>query len=980
MANSTTFGSWLKQRRRLLDLTQKELAEQIGCSLATIRKIEKDDRRPSKQLAELMAETLDVPTEHQQAFITFARTEPYTAENGLALVAISSAQSQALDIPTAVSPASVQKSQNDLQPEHLLHNLPSQTTPFIGREGEINQILAFLDDPGQRLITILGPGGMGKTRLALAVGEQLVSARDDAQIVPTDGVFFIPLASIEEPENMVQHIATALAIHLESGGDLKQQLIARVRRKNCMLLMDNCEHLLDGVDLFAEILQAAPQVQIVATSRERLMLQGEQLLTLGGLEVPFERLESGELNAEAYTAVQLFQQCAQRIQPTFSVTEDTLQSVSQICQLVAGMPLGIELAAGWLDIMPVGEIKAEIQKSVDFLESDLRNLPERQRSIRAVFEGSWHKLNQDEQSVFSSISVFRGGFTREAANQVANASIRHLSRLQAKSMLQFDQEKNRFQVHELLRQFGVEKLAEDNERETAVRTKHAQFYCHFLSEREFALKSEDVLTATYEIDHEIDNIRRAWSWASEHHLISNLWDALESLGWFYHWPARHKEGFESFHLASRHIENSIADPSSTTQTKILYAYLLSWQAFHYSRHSFSTNEVKSWCDMALSTLNALDEKNGDILRVKAHIYRVLSEISGVSITKEYTDYIEKSLDYYRELDDRWTMGEILTNYSGRFAYNDFQAAYEKIVLAEQLLKGFNHPFLNYWVANLKKRSYLHLGEIEEAQKLVKQDVSQALGDFSPSIKISNIFSKVTFHIWSGQFEQSLKFLGDLKQAANHFERLKSLGEIMSGNLCHVYIHLGETQKAIQEAQHCITLSEQEGNLGFLGWGQYLLGKIQMTSGNLVEAESLCLECSHSPDIDDQTRYFSKAALGYIWFRQNLIEKAYDQLSQTLDFGLRHHLFFNVLTGIPVLALIQAENGNVTRAITLYSLASNYDYVNNSSWFAHLYGTPIAKLAESLPAEEVDAAKENGRSLDFWETAEMLLAELEKGKV
>jgi predicted ATPase len=291
----------------------------------------------------------------------------------------------------------------------------------------------------------------------------------------------------------VPAVADALNFPLQGDGRSPQQrLLDYLRQKKILLLLDNFEHLLDGVNLVTNILQPAPDVQILVTSRERLHLRVEQVYPIEGLEFPDWATvsPSGENeDAQRYTAVQLFLQSARRNQPDFVLhAKDDLTYLAHICRIVAGMPLALELAASWVDMLPLSEIAAELQKGLDFLETDIRDMPERHRSIRTAIDYSWQKLDEKERAIFAKLSVFRGGFTREAAQAVAGANLRPLARLVSKSLVQAGREEGRYQIHELLRQYGAEKLEESGE-ETAVRQKHSHFYCAALHSWEAELKS-----------------------------------------------------------------------------------------------------------------------------------------------------------------------------------------------------------------------------------------------------------------------------------------------------------------------------------------------------------------------------------------------------------------------------------------------------------------------------------------------------------
>ncbi|MEM7119485.1 MAG: helix-turn-helix domain-containing protein, partial [Chloroflexota bacterium] len=514
MITETTFGTWLKKHRRQLDLTQNDLALQSGCSVGTVRKIEQDARRPSKQLAVLLAESLNIPPERQQHFVTFARTKPYTAENRAALIALEAQEPEVVLGETAVFPP----------PNQPKHNLRAQLIPFLGRQQEIGTLLTLLADPHKRLLTIVGPGGMGKTRLAIAVAEQLLSANQYA-----DGIFVIDLAPIREAGQILPTLAKALEYKLLHGDDttIQQRILDYLEHKQMLLIFDNFEHVLDGVDLLTEIAQTAPQLQILVTSRERLRVRYEQVYRLGGLAYP----EQGDVkNVAEFTAVQFFLQTAQRNQPDFTLlAQDEWKCLARICQLVEGMPLALELAAPWVDMLSLQEMTAELQQGLNFLETDMRDMPTRQRSIRATIDYSWQKLQASERAIFAKLSVFRGGFTREAAKAVVGANLRQLSRLVSKSFLQGSgKEGDRYHIHELLRQFGEEQLGRDDN----VARRHLHYFLQLGVEAGPELYGPRQVEKRTQLESELDNIAHALDWAQGADIEAGL-QLSSSLGGFW---------------------------------------------------------------------------------------------------------------------------------------------------------------------------------------------------------------------------------------------------------------------------------------------------------------------------------------------------------------------------------------------------------------------------------------------------------------
>jgi predicted ATPase/DNA-binding SARP family transcriptional activator len=363
------------------------------------------------------------------------------------------------------------------------HNLPPQPTPFIGRTEELAQITRRLEDPACRLLTLTGPGGIGKTRLALQAAINLIE-NPAGQTMFSTGVYFVNLASVGSPDSLVTTVAEAIKFSFYSDANLRQQLLEYFRENKMLLVLDNFEHLLVSseektIDLVIDILAVAPAVKIIITSREALHLQEEWLFAITGLRLP---IDDEAFSLEEYSAVQLFVQCAKRASPGFSFSTEQ-DCVLHICRMVEGMPLAIELAAAWLRMFPCKKIAREIEHGLDLLTTSLRNVPPRHRSMHAVFEHSWSLLSDVEKQVLRQSSVFQGGFRQEAAEQVASATFADLVALVEKSLLHRTPA-GRYQLHGLLRQFSAEKLQTDPGEQEAVRHRYSHYYLTFLQQRE----------------------------------------------------------------------------------------------------------------------------------------------------------------------------------------------------------------------------------------------------------------------------------------------------------------------------------------------------------------------------------------------------------------------------------------------------------------------------------------------------------------
>ena len=401
-------------------------------------------------------------------------------------------------------------------------NALAPLTAFVGRRGELAAILRQLHDPTARLLTLVGAGGMGKTRLALEIARQLSavhsttavgnpSAMHTMEDLPrfADGIIFVELAPLRTDSEIVTAIITALGVNTQ-GKDPRDYLLQFLRDKRLLLLLDNCEHLPDVADLIVDLLQGAPALRVLATSRARLKVQGEHLYPVQGMRYS---LDLTLATADEASAVRLLVQSVRRVQPTFTLTEANLPAALRICQLVDGMPLGLELAATWADLLPLTTIVQEIEQNLDFLAADWRNAPERQRSLRAVFNWSWQMLSADEQQVFGHLAIFRGGFTHAAAQAVTGASLRVLTNLWHKSLLVARPDEGRYELHELLRQFAAQQVTADPTELAALAQRHGHFYLAFVTDRQERLMGREPRSAVGELQADLDNIRQAWQWA-----------------------------------------------------------------------------------------------------------------------------------------------------------------------------------------------------------------------------------------------------------------------------------------------------------------------------------------------------------------------------------------------------------------------------------------------------------------------------------
>lgn len=437
-------------------------------------------------------------------------------------------------------------------------NLPAAVTGFVGRENELAQLRQMLASPEIRLVTILGPGGVGKTRLALETAAS-------CEALFLNGVWFAPLEN-EQPSGsnrLLLALASVLGCVLSSPHEPARELIHFLRSKELLLVVDELEDHLDGVGLLAELLVQAPDIKILATSRQRLGLQAEHVFRLDGLTVP----PGAQKTQEPSAARQLFIQRARRAQADFNPSHADVLAITKICRLVEGMPLGIELAAAWVNQFTCSEIAGQIESSIDFLQTRFRDSSPRRSNLRGVFEWSWNHLTPEERTVFQRLSVFSGPFSRDAAAQVARATPATLAALVEKSLAW--RSEGCYQLHQVARQFGAEKQKQNGD-EGQIRKRHAEYYARFLARQGDMSQRLLQQEALSEIEREFENIRIAWDWMATRRETGLLAASIDGLYHFTAIRSRFRQALELFGAARLSLQPCITDD---LQTRFTYCRL-----------------------------------------------------------------------------------------------------------------------------------------------------------------------------------------------------------------------------------------------------------------------------------------------------------------------------------------------------------------------------------------------------------------------
>ncbi len=429
--------------------------------------------------------------------------------------------------------------------EHLEALEAGSASSFVGREKEISEITNLLVNPECRLLSLIGSGGIGKTRLA----------RQAAGQVEADfphGIHFVALQAATSPSELISAVADVVGSTPSTQPEADLQLFNYLQGKKLMLLLDNFEQLVPvgGAEIPASILLEAPEVKIMVTSRRALKLQQEWRYPVMGLPVP----EEAHVQVpRSYPSVELFLDRARRVRPDFSLDEE-LAGVVRVCQLTEGFPLALELAASWVQALSCGAIADEIEGNLEFLATNLQNVPDRHRTMKAVFAHSWELMSERERGVFRRLSVFCGGFDRQAAQAVADAGPSDLTALIDQSLLRRESN-GRYRMHELLRQYGNEKLHGGEKEAARTQARHSAHYATFLEDRLGDLHAGDQRKALGAISAELENVRTSWRWAVAQADVEGLNRAATAYYLYCQMRSRYREGVQAFEQAATIISD-----------------------------------------------------------------------------------------------------------------------------------------------------------------------------------------------------------------------------------------------------------------------------------------------------------------------------------------------------------------------------------------------------------------------------------------
>ncbi len=705
-------------------MTQADLARCVACSLAMIRKIEQDERRPSKQITLRLAQCLNVPTDEQPILMKVARRE------------------RSVEKLTSLAPSVMPAVERVTAPVGgRIHALPAQTTPFIGRAEELAEIARLLGDPGCRLLTLLGLGGTGKTRLALE------AAGAEVENFP-HGVVYVSLSALNYSEFVVPPIAESLGLSFHREQDPTRQLLSYLQPRQLLIILDGIEYPPAVAKLVTKILSTTQHVKVLATSQARLNLREEWLFEVRGMSLDKSKISGLVEDSDAVT---LFVQSARRVRPDFSLSADNWASVIRICELVDGMPLGIELASAWVRTLSCQDIVAELEKGLALLADSVIETVMSQGPGQALFDRSWNLLSEPQRDVLGKLSVFQGAFQREAAVQVAGATLDTLAELVDRSLLHIDTF-GHHELDELLRRYANKRLGESRLEAERVWGSHSQYFGQWLHSKEEALTGPQQAQALWEIADAIADIRLGWQWAVNHEEWAILESYLDSLFTFYEIRGVWAEGVDNFATL---VESMTGSKTSQHEKVRLYGRVLSrlgLLAAHLGRYDLASDALRQ----SLAVLINVDAAE---VAFASGSLGYLAYLQGHY--DEAKQRVEDSLAICTALEDKWGIASSFTlqgaivhacgeDDRASQLYRESLAICKEIGNRRGIALALNH--LGEYARSM--------GDHQEAQRLLQQSqqIFIELGDKSGRAMVLKNLADVAHR--RGQFAESKRLLSE----------------------------------------------------------------------------------------------------------------------------------------------------------------------------------------------------------------------------
>jgi predicted ATPase/DNA-binding SARP family transcriptional activator len=779
-------------------------------------------------------------------------------------------------------------------------NLPVLPFPFVGRKQELSEIRQLLlEAPERRLITLTGPGGIGKTRLAV---EAAASVFRDFR----DGLFLVSLTSIKDPGEIFSAVVEQIGLRSYQKSVNQDRLFGYLCEKQMLLILDSYEHLIPDVRFISELLQNAPEVKVIVTSRERLGLSSETIYSLGEMEYP---QQESLKNIQEYSAVQLFLQCALLIRPQLEMSEEDMLAVGQICRSVQGMPLAIILSASWLQALTIQEIAEEIECNLDFLEGKVLDLPERQRSVRAAVAYSWKMLSQKEQTAFMRLCIFSGGFSIRSAQRVAGVSLGTLRSLIDKSFIAISQD-GRYHIHELLRQFGADQLDASGEA-SEFRLKHSENYLALLGEHKETLKGRNQSAALVEIEIDFQNIYQAWTYALESGRSAAIYTALESLYLYCDLRGRHQVGVELFEMARQKL----------------------------------TNQENGNRDLAAgSVLTHLGMLSSRYKRDCPEIGNIIKE--GLAIAKIYQNQPEIAFGLLA---------------LAHFLSDTMQDYGHAIHVFKQCRRLFSIVGDEYYIGRAIHMTGICYGFLDGIYELKKQldmslEIAKKIGDKSSEAMLLISLSMANFYL--GDLDEAQKFAEEAAQMTKEIGKGASLGQTDTF-LGLIYLLRGQLEKAEWYIEMGASIANEVDFPVPLIYSKAVSAVMASFAGNLPESKRYIEECRAFP-LDPFSFTFVTWASALVYCGNGELAEARKEIRILFEMDEKLGGPAMVRLALPIISVILFKENQLTLSIGVLAIDKNHP-LKTSDWKEvwPVFKDVSERIALQLDPDIIQAAWENG---------------------
>lgn len=834
-------------------------------------------------------------------------------------------------------------------------HLPAPLTPFVGREQELAALADLLTDPAHRLITVVGPGGMGKTRLALA------AAQAQTNHFP-DGCVFVPLAGVNGPEDIFSAVATSLHFAFqEEQRTPQQQIIDFLRGQRILLLLDNFEHLLEGVPFLVALLQAASAVKLLVTSRERLRLTSETLLGLDGLGVPAD--ESTEYRPGQYSAVDLFVQTATRLRRDFADDVD-FRSIVRICRLVGGLPLGVVLAASSVDVLTPGEIAVALEGNLELLQTDLRDFDLRHRSVVAVLDQSWRQFSAEEQRTLQALSVFSGGFDREAAHAVAAATLPILTRLIHRSWLGLS-EAGRYNLHEVIRQFARMKLRQAGH-ESAICSRHCAFYAGRIAQYASRLHTDQRHQALAAIATDQANGLVAWEWATTSRDAQRLVEMCDGLAAHFLQSGLYAYGEQLFGRAIEALQGGEATILQRIRLLLRQTHFCVQQGRREagrraqeeaSRHLFSTGIRADDC---------LWER-GVALFWDAHLS---GDTDGTYSQQKFS----RALHYFRACHDtHWIVRSLLALGWGARRTDDREQMQSLVQEAVAISRANGDLDALAGALELLAFAAIEEGAMGSAEQYLTESLSARQGAGIAGEIARAWRNRGVLSLLQGRFTEAES---QLAEASTRYTRLGQQSGLVYTTIWQgmAQLHLGNNMPARHWGERGLAHAREFGHQGVIANGLLLLGSIALAEGEDDEARRLLEEAvaGYASRSQKHEMAIALSTLAYAQHRLQGVESALASIRRGMALVLPR-AFYPKAMAAPLVAHLLQASGMREQATELHATIAATPYLINSRWFATIALDRLADLLAPVPADVRAAAAQRGQAQGLPQLTGELLA-------